>query len=298
MLPLIDTHQHLWDLSHLELPWTGGIPQLNKNFLMSDYLEASEGQNVSKTVYMEVDAHQHHRQREVEFINEICSDDSNPMQAAVFCADPGGPDLEAFISNNRNNPWIRGLRRVLHNPDIQRGTCLKQEFIQGVRKLGELGWSFDICLRPAELEDGIELAKACPETIMILDHCGNADPQIVQGVETSAPDKDNLFAHTAGQWKDAISRMADLPNTFCKISGIIARAKPGWGDETLAPTVDHCLDQFGEDCVFWGGDWPVCTLGAPLGEWITSLRRIIASRPESLQRKLLHDNAERIYRLN
>ena len=83
MLPLIDTHQHLWDLSHLELPWTGGIPQLNKNFLMSDYLEASEGQNVSKTVYMEVDAHQHHRQREVEFINEICSDDSNPMPPPI-----------------------------------------------------------------------------------------------------------------------------------------------------------------------------------------------------------------------
>ena len=72
---------------------------------------------------------------------------------------------------------------------------------------------------------------------------------------------------------------------------------PGWGDKTLAPTVDHCLDQFGEDRVFLGGDWPVCTLGAPLGEWIASLRRIIASRPESLQRKLLHDNAERIYRL-
>ena len=90
MLPLIDTHQHLWDLTHLELPWTGGIPQLNKNFVMSDYLKASEGQNVSKTVYMEVDAHHHHRQREVEFINEICSDDSNPIKAAVFGADPGG----------------------------------------------------------------------------------------------------------------------------------------------------------------------------------------------------------------
>ncbi|MDP6383911.1 MAG: amidohydrolase, partial [SAR324 cluster bacterium] len=96
MLPLIDTHQHLWDLSRLELPWTGGIPQLNRSFLMSDYLQASEGQKVSKTVYMEVDVHPDHRQREVEIISEICSDASNPMQATVFCAEPGGVDFEPF----------------------------------------------------------------------------------------------------------------------------------------------------------------------------------------------------------
>ena len=298
MLPLIDTHQHLWDLSRLELPWTGGVPQLNRSFLMSDYLQASEGQKVSKTVYMEVDVHPDHRQREVEIISEICSDESNPMHAAVFCAEPGDVDFEPFLENNQNNPWIRGLRKVLHNPDIPKGACLKREFVDGVRKLGEIGWSFDICLRPAELEDGSELAKACPETTIILDHCGNADPQIVHGIETSTPGTDNPFGHSAEQWKDSISRMAELPNTYCKISGIIARAKPGWDDETLAPTVNHYIDQFGENRIFFGGDWPVCTLGASLGEWIGSLGRIIASRSESLQRKLFHENAERVYRLN
>ena len=144
MLPLIDTHQHLWDLSRLELPWTGGIPQLNRSFLMSDYLQASEGQKVSKTVYMEVDVHPDHRQREVEIISEICSDVSNPMQAAVFCAEPGGVDFEPFLENNQNNPWIRGLRKVLHNPDIPKGACLKREFVDGVRKLGEIGWSLSL----------------------------------------------------------------------------------------------------------------------------------------------------------
>ena len=98
MLPLIDTHQHLWDLSKLELPWTSSISKLNQSFLMEDYLEASMGHNVRKTVYMEVDVHLEHRQKEVELISEICSDDSNIMQAAIFCSDPGGPDLESFIS--------------------------------------------------------------------------------------------------------------------------------------------------------------------------------------------------------
>ena len=102
-----------WDSSTQPVISDVGLPQ------------ASEGQKVSKTVYMEVDVHPDHRQREVEIISEICSDASNPMQAAVFCAEPGGVDFEPFIENNQNNPWIRGLRKVLHNPDIPKGACLK-----------------------------------------------------------------------------------------------------------------------------------------------------------------------------
>ena len=95
-----------------------------------------------------------------------------------------------------------------------------------------------------------------------------------------------------------MAALGEREHVVCKISGIIARAPEGWSADSLAPTVNHCLDSFGPDRVVFGGDWPVCTLGAPLSKWIASLRRIIKDRPESLQRKLLHDNAERIYRLN
>ena len=82
----------------------------------------------------------------------------------------------------------------------------------------------------------------------------------------------------------------------------IARFQASLGpsrDGMMKPSL-HCQSLhrsvFRENRIFFGGDWPVCTLGASLGEWIGSLSRIIASRPESLQRKLFHENAERVYR--
>ncbi|SVA70051.1 uncharacterized protein METZ01_LOCUS122905, partial [marine metagenome] len=63
------------------------------------------------------------------------------------------------------------------------------------------------------------------------------------------------------------------------------------------PTVNACLDSFGEDRVVFGGDWPVCTLGASLSEWVAALRQIVHNRPEIQQEKLFHLNAKRLYNL-
>ncbi len=84
----------------------------------------------------------------------------------------------------------------------------------------------------------------------MIDHCGNADPHIVNGEKDLGDEHDGSpFWHTAKGWKEDISALGDLPNTFCKISGIVARAQKGWDAETLAPTINHCLDNFGEERV-------------------------------------------------
>jgi L-fuconolactonase len=49
--------------------------------------------------------------------------------------------------------------------------------------------------------------------------------------------------------------------------------------------------------VVFGGDWPVCLLGASYRRWVESLKEVISNRSEVDQRKLLHDNAEKFYRL-
>ena len=67
--------------------------------------------------------------------------------------------------------------------------------------------------------------------------------------------------------------------------------------DDLAPIVNHVLDTFGPDRVMFGGDWPVCLLGATLAEWINGLKAVVASRPAEQQRKLFHDNAARVYAL-
>ena len=45
------------------------------------------------------------------------------------------------------------LRQVLHGSSTPSGYCLETEFVRGIRLLGELGLSFDLCMRREDLGD-------------------------------------------------------------------------------------------------------------------------------------------------
>jgi predicted TIM-barrel fold metal-dependent hydrolase len=297
MLPIIDTHQHLWDLSKFKLPWVDGAPAINRSYLQSDYAEATAGLHVVKAVYMEVDVDPSQQTAEALYIIDQCQRDDTPTVGAVISGRPASADFAAYISQFKGNRYIKGVRQVLHGPETPSGYCLQPTFVQSIQLLGELGMSFDLCLRPSDLGDGVKLADRCPNTRFVVDHCGNGDPNIIAAAAELPQNPDDPFSHTRRQWQDDMQALANRPNVICKISGIIARVTPGWSAATLAPTVNHCLDVFGPDRVVFGGDWPVCTLGASYREWATALREIIAERSERDQRKLLHDNAEQFYQL-
>ena len=297
MLPIVDTHQHLWDLDLFHLPWAASSPVLNRSYRTADYLAATAGLNVVKAVYMEVDVTPEQQAAEAEFIIDLCQQADAPTAGAVISGRPASAEFDAYIRRFAASPYVKGVRQVLHVPDTPPQYSLAPAFVQGVQLLGELGLSFDLCMRPAELLDAAALVEQCPSTPFILDHCGNADPYVIKG-DASDVDAADPFFHTAQQWRDGIDRLAGCSNVVCKISGIVARAKPGWQAADLAPTINYCLDAFGPDRVIFGGDWPVCTLGASYAEWATALRQVIANRPEAEQRKLLHDNAVRLYRLD
>ena len=297
MLPIVDTHQHMWDLAQFALPWLEGegMEPLRKNYLMSDYLAAAEGAGIARTVYMEVDVAAAQRIAEAEFVAGLCRADDNPMAGAVIGGSPGEEGFRAYIDRVKGNDFIKGVRLVLHVPDAEPGRCLQESFVRDVQYLGEIGMSFDLCLRPSELGDAVGLVDQCPDTRFIVDHCGNADPQIVNGAAEYDPA--NPFSHTKEQWQRDMVALGAREHVVCKVSGIIARAPAGWSADTLAPTVNHCLDSFGSDRVVFGGDWPVCNFGASLGAWVAALREIVSGRPEEEQAKLLAGNAERLYGL-
>jgi predicted TIM-barrel fold metal-dependent hydrolase len=283
MLPIIDTHQHLWDLKKFRLPWIQEGSILAKNHLMSDYLKATEGLNVVKTIYMEVDLDPVQQQAEAEFVIETCKRGDTPMVAGVISGRPDSDVFAKYITPFKNNPYIKGVRRILHSPATPAGYCLDEKFIKGIRLLGELGLSFDLCMRPNELADGVKLVDACPDTRFILDHCGNGDVQ----------------AKDRSVWQRGMSELAKRKNVMaCKVSGIVVSAKAGkWTAEDLAPVVNHTIDSFGPDRVMFGGDWPVCTLTATYKQWLEALKTIVKNRSEEAQRKLFHDNAVRVYGL-
>jgi predicted TIM-barrel fold metal-dependent hydrolase len=298
MLPIIDTHQHLWDLSRFTLHWTAGAPALARSFLQSDYAEAVQGLNVVKAIYMEVDVDELQQMAEAEYIIEQCQRPDTLTVAVVISGRPAADGFRSYITAYKGSPYIKGVRQVLHGAGTPPGFCLQPTFVKNMQLLGELGMSFDLCMRSGELSDAAKLAAQCPHTLFILDHCGNGDPYRIADVTQPATTQQEYPVHTRQQWLADIQRLAEYPNVVCKISGIIASVRPGWTPAILAPTVNHCLDSFGPDRVVFGGDWPVCTLGASYAEWAAALRSIIAGRSQEEQAKLLYTNAERIYRLN
>lgn len=282
MLPIIDTHQHLWDTKKFRLPWLKGAGKLNRNFLMSDYLKATDGLNVVKSVYMEVDVDPTQQVEEAETAIEICKRGGTPMVAAVISGRPSSDGFKDYLARFKDSRFIKGIRQVLHSGDTPPGYCLDDRFIRGIRMLGEAGLSFDLCMRPTELRDAAKLVDACPGTSFILDHCGNAD---VKQKDRSA-------------WKADLADLAKRSSVVCKVSGIVASTQGmPWTPDDLAPIVNHVLDSFGPDRVVFGGDWPVCTLGASYREWVAALKAIVQDRSQADQRKLFHDNAVRVYRL-
>ena len=298
MQPIIDTHQHLWDLDVFRLPWLGGAPALAQSYRTSDYLAATAGLGVAKAIYMEVDVAPEQQRTEADALIALCAQEDTPTVAAVISGRPASPDFAAYIRHYAAYPAIVGVRQVLHVPDAPRGLCLTPQYVENVRLLGDLGLSFDICMRPGELSDAVKLAARCPDTRFVVDHCGNGDPYIIAG--EAPPPTDNPAPHTRAQWMADMAALADLPNTICKISGIIASTRPGWSAADLAPAINHCLDTFGFDRVVFGGDWPVCNLGAgsSYGVWVETLKSIVAKRSSREQAALFHDNAVGFYGLD
>ncbi len=291
-VPIIDTHQHLWDLSVQSLPWLADAPEiLRQSYVTSNYLEATAGLGLNRAIYMEVDVDPAQHVAEAELILDICRDPNAPTVAAVIGGRPASADFADYIARFQDQPEIKGVRQVLHSDEAPQGFCLSPEFIKGVTLLGEAELCFDLCLRPTELSDGIELAKRCPGTRFVLDHCGNADPKAF------SPKPIEPW-HDRDPWIRDIEAFSECPNVICKISGIVARTTDGWTASDLRPIVNHCLDSFGPDRVIFGGDWPVCLLGSSYRRWVEALRSIVATRPIDQRRKLFAANAERFYGLS
>jgi predicted TIM-barrel fold metal-dependent hydrolase len=282
MLPIVDTHQHLWDLKKFHLPWVKADSPLNHSFVSADYAKATEGLNIVKAVYMEVDVDPKQQPEEAEFIVELCKSKKTPTVAAVVSGRPNSEGFRAYVTPFKGSPYIKGIRQVLHGESTPAGYCTTKEFICGIQLLGELGLSFDLCMRAPELPDATKLIDACPDTRFILDHCGN-EP---------VTNKDH------SQWKKDMADLAKRKNVVGKVSGIVASAKPGeWKADDLAPVVNHTLEVFGPERVMFGGDWPVCTLAATYRQWVEALKTIVHERKEEEQKKLFQDNATKFYGL-
>ena len=280
-IPITDTHQHLIYPDQWPYSWTDGIPQLaGKAFRYADYQRAIAGAGVTKTIFMETSPDDPHFTAETRFVYELAAQPGSLIAGVIANCRLEEPGFEKYLAGILH-PKLVGLRRILHVvPDE-----LSQQsgFVENVRLIGRQGLTFDMCFLARQLPLALELARKCPGTQLILDHCGVPD----------------VAAQALDPWRENIRALAALPNVACKISGVMAYAKPGEANAAaVRPFVEHCLEQFGWDRVVWGGDWPVCNMTTTLGNWVAVSREIVCLAAVADQEKLFFRNADRIYGLN
>ena len=289
LLAIVDTHQHLWDLSRFKLRWLS--PPLDRSFTTKDYLEATQGLNVVKAVYMEVAVPPEKRLQEAEYVLELCKQPGSVTCAAVIAGSPAEEGFEQYIRRFRGSPYIKGVRGSFSSAKQMNS----ERTVRNLHLLSDLGMRFDLNVSPSSLAEATHLVDQCPDTRFVLNHCGNADPVAFFPAGRAAPRPPQ---HSPEQWRQDISRLGAKVNVICKISGIVSRVpETRLAAEDLAPIINHCLDAFGPDRVVFAGDWPVCLRGMPLRDWINILKAVAAGRPQADQRKLFHDNAVKFYDL-
>ena len=283
-IPIVDTHQHLWDMKQFSPPWLKdpSSAKIAKPSNFAEYLEATRGLNVIKTVYMEVDVAERQQQEEADWVNKICMSKASLMKAGVVAGRPANPNFAKYASQFKGSKTIKGIRQVLQVPEAKRGLCLTDSYVKSIQLLGELGLTFDICIRPEELSDAAKLVDKCPHTRFILDHCGNASAR---------------NPHQK-QWETDITALAKRKNVVCKVSGIIKTVHSDWSPEKeLAHIIHFVCDSFGPDRVMFGGDWPVCNFTFDFKTWVQTLNAVLSKASETDKRKLFGDNAIKFYGL-
>ena len=273
---IFDTHLHLIDRSRLRYPWLSALPPLDRDWDFDSYVATASRIGITDVLHMEVDVAESDIDRETDWIAELMSRPGSPLRGAISSARPESDGFEAWL-DGIDRKVVRGIRRVLHVvPDeLSQG----DRFRRNLRRLGQAGLPFDICMLQRQLPLAIDLVDACPDTVFILDHCGVPD----------------IAGGSHADWVTMIRQLAERPNVHAKLSGISAYGPADWTLQTLRPYVGRLIDSFGPDRIVWGSDSPVCTLQSSLPEWLAATHALLQDQTPEDQARILGGNARRIW---
>jgi L-fuconolactonase len=117
-MQIVDSHQHLWDLDLFQYSWLRSAPSLNRSFRMADYLDATRGLNVVRSVHLEADVDEPWMLAETRHVLGLADRQDSPLQGIVACCRPESPDFASYLEKIAGQAKLKGLRRVLHTePD-------------------------------------------------------------------------------------------------------------------------------------------------------------------------------------
>ncbi|WP_457030719.1 amidohydrolase family protein [Kitasatospora sp. P5_F3] len=275
-----DAHHHLWDLTRRPQGWLDGpdMAAVRRDFTTDDLAADAEAAGVDRTVLVQVlpDI-----EETAEFLALAATHD--PIAGVVGWADLTSgqlPETLAGLRGGAGGEFLVGLRHLvqaeadpdwLDRPDVRRG----------LRVVADAGLAYDLLTLPSQLPAAIRTVRALPELRFVLDHLS----------------KPPIAAGTLEPWATRVRELAAEPNVFCKLSGMVTEAGPGWTAADLRPYADVVLDAFGPERVMFGSDWPVCLLRASYAEVTAAAEDLTAELTADERAQVFDGTAARAYGL-
>jgi L-fuconolactonase len=274
---IIDSHQHVWDPAARAQPWLESdvaLAPLRRHFAIGDLGPQAEAAGVTATVVVQT-VTEHGETPEL-----LALAATEPLVVAVVgwtdLTSPAVGDELSRLSALAGGRFLTGIRHPLltepaadwlARPDVRRG----------LSAVAAAGMCFDLVLEPRQLPTAIAVAAGLPELTFVLDHLGNVA----------------VGPHVDPDWAAAFAALAALPNTVCKLSGILGAA----GTAAVRPYCELAVELFGPDRLMFGSDWPVCTLTASYATVVTAATELTGNLSEPEQQAILADTASRVYRI-
>src|SRR3984893_15114995 len=315
-LPIVDPHHHLVDR-----PETG-------RYLLPELLaDLRSGHNVTATVYLEwLSMYRATGPAELRPVGEI------EFAAGVAAMAAGGTYgktqacagivgyadltlgaavekvLQAMITARGSR--FRGIRLITaSHPDqaawgsmVTRpeGLLMDKRMREGFARLAPLGLSFDTRMYHTQLGELVDLARAFPETQIVLDHVGGAI-----GLGRYAGKRDEVFA----EWTARIRELAACPNVHVKLGGLgmrmfgfdlHTRELPPSSEELATawrPYIETCIAAFGPARAMFESNFPVDKGQCSYQVIFNAFKRLAAQYGEAEKTALFSKTASDFYRL-
>ena len=318
-LPIIDPHHHLWDRprprylidelsADIGAPDQGGHNVLATVFVQCGAMYRAHGPEALKPV------------GETEFVaGQGAMADSGfygrtRCNAAIVChidltlGEETARVVEAHLAVAGGR--LRGVRHATAHdpsPDVRTssanppaGLLADASFRRGFAQLARHGLNFDAWLYHPQIGELAALARAFPETTIVLDHCGGP-----LGVGPYAGRRDEVFA----SWRASIRDIAQASNVVVKLGGL-GMAISGYdfhlqhdppASQTLAdawrPWFETCIEAFGVERCMFESNFPVDKGSCSYTVLWNAFKRVAAGASAAERAALFHDAAARVYRI-
>ena len=273
----IDAHQHFWIYRAEAYDWIDeSMIPLRRDFLPGDLKPELHMAGFQGSIAVQA----RQSMEETRWLLELADGDPSIM-GVVGWVDLRSPDVQSQLEAFSRNSKLVGVRHIVQSePDDQ--FMLREDFLRGISLLERFDLTYDILIYPRHLAVAAEFVKKFPRQRFVLDHL--AKPYIKTG--ESKP------------WAAEIRKLAEFPNVFCKLSGLVTEADwKNWKAEQITPYIDTAFEAFGPERLMIGSDWPVCLVASTYGRVMDIVKIYLAQYSSEIQEGVLGGNAQRFWKL-